>query len=56
MNMMPSKIRKPNDIAMIGSANLMSVTAIAIAPHPIRRTSAPTKRSTINVIIKLPKR
>ena len=53
---MPSNIMMPSDIAMIGIAILMSVIAIAIAPHPIRRISAPAKKSTINVMMKLPKR
>ena len=54
--MIPSKNRTPSDINMIGRAILMRVIAIAITPYPIRRISAPEKRSKINVMMKLPKR
>ena len=54
--MMPSKIKKPSNIEIIGNTILMSVTAIAIAPPTTVTISTPTKRSTSNVMIKLPKR
>ena len=56
MSMMPSKIRKPSKIEMIGKTILMSVIAIAIAPPTTVTNSAPRITRIINVMMKFPRR
>lgn len=56
MHAIPIKIKKPSIIEIMGNKNLMSVTAIAIAPPTMNRIIAPIITRISNVMMKLPKR